>query len=102
VIIYGAGDSGYLLMKELLQNKKYRLTPIGWIDDDKAKHNMQLSGLKIYGSCDAIIDICKRNNASVILISTNSITGEKENELRKLLAAEEIKVGRFNLNLYFE
>ncbi|EDM37294.1 hypothetical protein PBAL39_09131 [Pedobacter sp. BAL39] len=57
-MIYGAGDCGYLLVKELLQNHRHELRPIGWIDD--SKHNMYLYGYKIYGGKDQLLAICKK------------------------------------------
>ena len=61
-MIYGAGDSGYLLIKEILQNHRHELRPVGWIDDDESKHNMYLYGYKIFGGKEQLIDICKKLN----------------------------------------
>ena len=44
-LIYGAGDGGYMLLREIIQNYAYGLTPVGFIDDDKAKHNMSIAGI---------------------------------------------------------
>ena len=101
VIIYGAGDSGYLLIRELLQNRAHELEPIGWIDDDPSKHNMYLYGFKIYGGEEQLLKICKDTNAEIILISSNTIDNAMEERLRSLLAPHDIELGRFSMNLYF-
>jgi UDP-GlcNAc:undecaprenyl-phosphate GlcNAc-1-phosphate transferase len=101
VIIYGAGDSGYLLIKELLQNHRHELRPIGWIDDDISKHNMFLYGYKIYGGKNDLLDICKKNKPDMVLISTNAINQENEDALKLQLAAQNIGLGRFNMTLNF-
>src|SRR6266496_35346 len=37
VLIYGAGDGGELLLRELLNNRGIKYSPVGFIDDDPAK-----------------------------------------------------------------
>jgi UDP-GlcNAc:undecaprenyl-phosphate GlcNAc-1-phosphate transferase len=99
VLIYGAGDSGFLLIKELLQNRKYDFTPAGWIDDDEAKHKMMVYGLKIWGSSANIAAICKKHDISAIIISSKAITPEKEAELKTELDSLQVEVLRFQLEL---
>ncbi len=102
MIIYGAGDSGYLLVKELLQNRKYGLSPVGWIDDDETKQNMFLYGFKIYGGEEQLVSACEKAKATVVLISTKEIDESKERMLSEKLALNNIQVGRFNVNLYYK
>ena len=37
VLIYGAGDGGELLLRELLNNRSLKYSPVGFIDDDPGK-----------------------------------------------------------------
>ena len=101
VLIYGAGDSGYLLIQELLQNHKYELKPLGWIDDDNTKHNMYLYGYKIYGGKKDLLAICEKLKPDMVLISTKAISEDAENEMRQILDKQNISLGRFNLQLSF-
>jgi len=101
VVIYGAGDSGYLLIQEILQNHKYQLRPLGWIDDDDTKHNMYLYGYKIYGGKKDLLTICEKLKPDMILISTNAISENAEKEMRQILSEQNIGLGRFNLQLSF-
>jgi len=100
-IIYGAGESGCFLMKELLQNQKHALKPVGWIDDDKSKHNMFLCGYKIYGGQDQLLDICSKIKPDMILISTTEIDKSIEDAIRAKLANQNIGVGRFGLTFLY-
>lgn len=101
VIIYGAGDSGYLLVKELLQNHRHELRPVGWMDDDVSKHNMFLYGYKIYGGNKQLADICSKIKPDMILISTDAIDKEKEELIKTTLTTHNIRLGRFSLKLSF-
>lgn len=102
VIIYGAGDSGYLLIKELLQNHRHELRPVGWIDDDISKHNMFLHGYKIYGGKNELLTICKKVKPDMVLISTNSIDKTDEDIIKTQLSVLNIGLGRFSLSLNFD
>lgn len=101
VIIYGAGDSGYLLIKELLQNHRHELRPVGWIDDDISKHNMFLHGYKIYGGKKELLAICKKVKPDMVLISTNAIDKTEEDIIKSRLSALNIGLGRFTLSLNY-
>ena len=101
VLIYGAGDGGYLLIQELLQNHRHELRPVGWIDDDETKHNMLLHGYKIYGGKDELLEICKKTKANMILISTNAVNEDAEATLKQMLEADQISTGRFSMNFNF-
>lgn len=101
VLIYGAGDSGYLLIKELLQNHKHNLKPVGWIDDDQSKHNMFLHGYKIYGGKDQLSTICKKLKPDIILISTNAIDEVVTNDIKPILTDSKIQLGRFGLTVFY-
>ncbi|OCX54028.1 hypothetical protein BEL04_07070 [Mucilaginibacter sp. PPCGB 2223] len=101
VMIYGAGDSGYLLIKEILQNHKHELRPVGWIDDDESKHNMYLYGYKIYGGKDQLRDICSKVKPDIVLISTNAIDEDYEMIIKDILAEQNIGTGRFSLSIRY-
>ncbi len=102
VIIYGAGDKGYFLVKELLQNQNHELKPVGWVDDDQSKHNMYLYGFMVHGGSDKLVDICEATNAQVVLISASNVGTEHENHLRLILAEKNIELGRFTMGIFFE
>jgi len=101
-LVYGAGDSGYLLMKEIAQNPKYGIRIVGWIDDDEGKHNMAINGIRILGSLDKIDTFINKKKAQLIIISSNSIPESKIALLRKKLINTDIEIGLFSLEIDFE
>lgn len=48
VVIYGAGDGGEILARELLNNDQYGYIPVAFIDDDQEKNGKKLQGIPIY------------------------------------------------------
>jgi len=99
VLIYGAGDAGNLLLKELLQNNKYGLKPVGWLDDDSTKKNMILGGLRVYGGEESLANAIRKSKADMVIVSTNSLTNEKLNRVSQIISDCEIRLGKISFKL---
>jgi FlaA1/EpsC-like NDP-sugar epimerase len=50
ILIYGAGSAGLALLKEIQTNPGLRLQVVGFIDDDRAKWNSIILGVRVLGS----------------------------------------------------
>lgn len=81
VLIYGAGRGGELLLREILNNQRLHLKPIGLIDDDPLKIGKTLHGYPIIGTSDDIEKICGENVIAGIIISSRHI---EENHIKRL------------------
>lgn len=100
VVVYGAGDRGYQLIKELILNTEHQLKPVACIDDDISKHNMYLSGCKIYGGLDKVVETCHKKNATVVVLSTLKIEDETQKALQAMLKPHQITLCRFSVSLH--
>lgn len=74
-IIVGAGDGGYLLLKELEQNRQFEGQVIGFVDDYKA--GKIVSGLPVLGKINDIPEIAENKQINVIYIALPSAGREK-------------------------
>ncbi len=72
VFIYGAGRGGEILLREILNNKKHRIKPAGFIDDDVLKVGKKLQGYPILGGFRDIEALSEKHRVSGMLISFNS------------------------------
>ncbi len=82
VIIYGAGDGGELVCRDLQRNKDHDLQLIGFIDDDKSKHHSSIHAIPIFGGREIISKIVKEKAIDEIIIAMPSSTGK---EIREIL-----------------
>ena len=73
VLIYGAGDAGEMVLRECKRNKKLGYSPVGFIDDNKAKHGRSLNGLLILGGKTELIQIITKTNTKGLIISTREV-----------------------------
>ncbi|MDD5120688.1 MAG: nucleoside-diphosphate sugar epimerase/dehydratase [Candidatus Omnitrophica bacterium] len=80
VLIVGAGEAGILLLKEYRHNPALGEV-VGFIDDDKAKQNEAIQGVRILGGRSAISKAAKDNNVGEIVLAIPSAKGEVIREL---------------------
>lgn len=83
VLIYGAGDAGEMVLRELNNNPEWNLQPIGFIDDDPQKKGKLIHGLNVYDGNGAIADICVEKDVSEILISVRDLPSDKLKHIRE-------------------
>jgi UDP-GlcNAc:undecaprenyl-phosphate GlcNAc-1-phosphate transferase len=83
VLIYGAGDGGELLIREILNNPSHRYAPVGFIDDDNRKAGKVIHGYRIFGS-NQLSEVIRRYGISEILISSLKVPESKLETLRGL------------------
>src|SRR5437660_6406908 len=67
VLIYGAGDAGELLLRELLNNRDLRYAPIGFMDDDANKHGKLIHGFRVFGGNGSFVRIITEQQVEQVL-----------------------------------
>lgn len=75
VLIYGAGDGGELIVRELLNNPRLQRVPIGFIDDDRAKHQTLIHGVPVLASADQLEAVLRDRPVTELIISSAKIQG---------------------------
>jgi FlaA1/EpsC-like NDP-sugar epimerase len=74
-IIYGAGNAGAALVRDLRQNAVSKYDPCGFVDDSPQKLGLVLHGVKVYGAGDRLAEICNDRSAELVLIAIPSLSG---------------------------
>ena len=75
VVIYGAGDGGELLFRELRNNAELQRVPVAFLDDDPRKAGRLLHGLTIAtpDGAGSIAALCRAVAAEELLVSTAKV-----------------------------
>jgi len=92
VLIVGAGDAAQLLIREMQRNRQLAYTPIGLVDDDPAKKNMRLHGVRVLGTTDELLHLLRDNKPDEVLIAMPSAAGETRRKVVEATRAEGVPV----------
>jgi UDP-GlcNAc:undecaprenyl-phosphate/decaprenyl-phosphate GlcNAc-1-phosphate transferase len=98
-LIYGAGDAGELLLRELLNNRELQCKPIGFMDDDPNKRGKVIHGLPVFGGNGMLHRIVTHQKIEQIVISSPSITEERINEILRECEAQNIELKRMAIRI---
>lgn len=71
VVIYGAGQGGELLIREILNNNSLAIDPVGFLDDDPLKIGKRIQGFPILGSFDQLNQFIDKFKIQGVLLSFN-------------------------------
>ncbi len=81
VLIYGAGDSGYIT-RDILQNETQQIyRVIGFIDDNPTKKGKRIDGVKVFSVDEITDEYIHQNGVSQIIISIQNATNSELIEL---------------------
>jgi FlaA1/EpsC-like NDP-sugar epimerase len=81
VLVFGAGDAGSQVVRALLRDPLGLLLPIGFIDDDPAKANRSIAGIRVLGNRDLIPELAKKLRADTLLVAVPSAAPKVKQEL---------------------
>lgn len=84
VLIYGAGDGGEMIFRELINNPGLRYIPVGFIDDDPMKKGKVLHGLRVFDANSTLPEICEAQRINEVLISFQNISADRLEQMKLL------------------
>jgi FlaA1/EpsC-like NDP-sugar epimerase len=82
--IYGAGDAGVTLLKEIRNNQRLSYRVLGFIDDGANRKGLSIGGLPILGSGSDVNVLVRKYRIELILIAIPSATGEEMTRILEL------------------
>jgi len=99
VLIYGAGDAGELLLRELRNNRDLQLAPIGFLDDDPAKSGKVIHGLRVFAGNGDLGTVCSQHDIDEIVISSLKMSDERIKEVLRTCSEKQITVKRMRITM---
>ena len=99
VLIYGAGDAGELLLRELLNNRELGYAPVGFMDDDPKKQGKVIHGFRVFGGNGMLGKIVSDHQIEQVLISTPRISAERLAEIARECEARNVELKRMSIRI---
>ncbi len=98
VVLYGAGDSGGLVIRELLV-RDGDAKILGFVDDDPRKAGIRVMGYPVLGGASALTVLVKAAAVDRIVICARHLTAERLNNLEVLCAGNGVSLLRLKIGL---
>jgi UDP-GlcNAc:undecaprenyl-phosphate GlcNAc-1-phosphate transferase len=83
ILIYGAGDGGELLIREILNNPDRQYSPVGFIDDDNRKAGKIIHGYRIF-DINELPNLISAYGIREVLISSFKVPESRLDSLRRM------------------
>jgi UDP-GlcNAc:undecaprenyl-phosphate GlcNAc-1-phosphate transferase len=99
VLIYGAGDAGELLLREMRNNLHLQYTPVGFVDDDPFKKGKVIHGLRVFGGNGNLRQVCDEQRVEEILISSSKIEEARVRQLQRDCEEARITLKRMRIEI---
>ncbi len=99
VLIYGAGDGGELLARELQNNRELGLIAVGFVDDDPRKTGRVIHGVPVVGSSDDVGKLVGDRGVQEILLSTSKVEAERWERVSRTCSEQGLSARRMRIFL---
>jgi FlaA1/EpsC-like NDP-sugar epimerase len=91
-LIVGAGAAGTMVARQLLKNPAENLLPVGYVDDDPKKQQLDFFDLPVIGTINDIQEVVKLKKIELIVIAIPSLSKNKLNQIVKECSRTKAKV----------
>jgi len=99
IVIYGAGDGGGLVIRELLGQSGGDIRIVGFVDDDPRKADIRVQGYPVLGGYSALTVLVNASSIDSVVISSRNLPPERLNNLQTLCSGAGIGLSRLRIDL---
>lgn len=98
LVIYGAGEGGLLVLRELVNDQSpFKL--LGFIDDDPRKTRIHFHGYPVLGGYDALVSLVAAGAVDSVVVSARLIDLGRLRDLEQLCTEAGMALSRLNVEL---
>jgi UDP-GlcNAc:undecaprenyl-phosphate GlcNAc-1-phosphate transferase len=99
LVIYGAGDAGSLIVRELLNDGHENYRMLGFVDDDRAKHRLRLHGYPVLGGFEELQCLIAAHGVDLIVISARDFDASRRRALEQACLTHTVRLSIFHFDL---
>ena len=87
LVVFGAGEGAQQVITAMLRDRDSPYLPVALLDDDQAKRNLRLSGVRVQGNRHDLAEVVERTSAHAVLIAIPSASAALVAEITDLASA---------------
>lgn len=99
VVIYGAGDAGPLVIRELIGRDDRETRILGFVDDDPRRAGIRIQGYPVLGGYSALAVLARASSVDSVVISARHMPPERLNNLETLCSECNIRLSRLRVGI---
>jgi UDP-GlcNAc:undecaprenyl-phosphate/decaprenyl-phosphate GlcNAc-1-phosphate transferase len=99
VLIYGAGDAGVMLLRELRNNPALERQVVAFLDDDRSKHRTLIQRLPVAGGLEQLPQIVESTGATQVIVSSDKVPEARLQDLSNACTALGLSMMRASLRI---
>lgn len=92
ILIYGAGDSGFITHSALVKDTSHHFNVIGFIDDNSSKVGKTIDGVLVYPSTILSHEFILKNKLKEVIVSIQNIESYRLMQITDSLISHNVKV----------
>jgi FlaA1/EpsC-like NDP-sugar epimerase/lipopolysaccharide/colanic/teichoic acid biosynthesis glycosyltransferase len=92
VLIYGAGEAGALLAREMRRNRALRMDPVAFLDDDPDNRGRRIYGVDVVGSANDLPLVVAEREVAEVIVAMPRIAGDRLRHIVALCEAAGVAV----------
>jgi len=91
-LVIGAGEAGEQLVRDIFRDSHSAIEVVGFLDDNKGRHNRTIHGIEVLGSISELKEIAEREGVRHALIAIPSATNKDIRKIVELCLEANLKV----------
>ena len=81
VLIYGAGELGFVVKRVIMSDPRYGFLVSGFIDDDKGKQGKKINGIVVYGPSALSAAFIEKNRIESLVFAIKALSVDKKSSI---------------------
>lgn len=92
VVVFGAGEGGLQVLTAMLRNPESPYRPVALLDDNQAKRNLSISGIRVEGTRQDLSEVARRHEAEAVVVAIPSASSALVAEVADLARVDDLRV----------
>ncbi len=98
-LIYGAGELGAIVVKQLETDSSFGFVPVGFIDDDPHKRHKTIHGYRILTDSDGLNNLLQERSIAAVIVACRRLPEERLERVRDVCQAMQIPVKQMTIRI---